>query len=215
MITLDATLRDVKVNPKMIRKQGLIPAVFYGAGQETTSISVEKKRFMKVLEEAGESSIITLKTPKAALDVLIHDVGLDPVFGDPVHVDFYVVAKGHKLEVDVPLEFIGTAPAEKLGGIVMRVMHELRIESLPGKLPQHIVVDLSKLATLESHITVADLDLGDGVKALVHDTEVVAGVTLPKEEEAAPATVDLSAIEVEKKGKKEEETTEEESSDNK
>jgi large subunit ribosomal protein L25 len=204
MITLEATLRDVKVSPKMIRKQGLVPAVFYGAGQPATSISVDKIKFRKVLEEAGESSIITLKTPTGALDALIHDVGLDPVIGDPVHVDFYIVAKGHKIEVDIPLEFIGVAPAEKLGGIVMRVMHELRIESLPGKLPQHITVDLSTLTTLESHITVADLDLGDGVRALALGTEVVAGMTLPKEEEETTAPMDISAIEVEKKGKNEE-----------
>lgn len=206
MITLDAVLRDVKVNPKMIRKQGLIPAVFYGAGQTTTSISVDKIKFRKVLEEAGESSIISLKTPNGVLEALIHDVGLDPVIGDPVHVDFYIVAKGHKLEVDVPIEFVGIAPAEKLGGIVMKVMHEIRIESLPGKLPQHITVDLSALTTLESHITVADLALGDGVRALIAEHEVVAGITLPKEEAEAPVVpIDLSSIEVTQKGKKEEE----------
>lgn len=206
MITLEATLRDVKVNPKMIRKQGLIPAVFYGAGQTTTSISVDKIKFRKVLEEAGESSIISLKTPNGVLEALIHDVGLDPVIGDPVHVDFYIVAKGHKLEVDIPVEFVGVAPAEKLGGIVMKVLHEIRIESLPGKLPQHITVDLSALTTLESHITVADLVLGDGVRAITAAHEVVAGVTLPKEEAETPAApIDLSSIEVSQKGKKEEE----------
>jgi large subunit ribosomal protein L25 len=209
MITLDAVLRDVKVSPKMIRKQGQIPAVFYGAGQQTTSISVDKIKFRKVLEEAGESSIISLKTPNGVLEALIHDIGLDPVIGDPVHVDFYIVAKGHKLEVDVPIEFVGIAPAEKLGGIVMKILHEIRIESLPGKLPQHITVDLSALTTLESHITVADLKLGDGVRALIGEHEVVAGITLPKEEVEAPvAPIDLSSIEVSQKGKKEE--TEEE-----
>jgi large subunit ribosomal protein L25 len=143
------------------------------------------------------------------LEALIHDVGLDPVIGDPVHVDFYIVAKGHKIEVDVPIEFMGIAPAEKLGGIVMKLMHEIRIESLPGKLPQHITVDLSLLTTLESHITVGDLKLGDGVRAMIMEHEVVAGITLPKEEEAATAApIDLSSIEVSQKGKKEE--TEEE-----
>ena len=80
----------MKVNPKMIRKQGKIPAVFYGAGQETTSISVGRAEFTKALKDAGESSIISLKTPKGALDALIHDVALDPVMGDPIHVDFCI-----------------------------------------------------------------------------------------------------------------------------
>ena len=206
MITLEASLRDVKVNPKMIRREGRIPAVFYGNGKESTPISVDAPVFKKVYEEAGESTIISLKTSKGVLDALIHDVALDPVIGNPIHIDFYVVAKDQKLEVDVPIEFIGIAPAEKLGGVVMKIMHELRIEALPAKLPSRITVDLSKLVDMESSITVADLLLGEGVRALVPKTETVAGVTLPKEEEEVPvAPIDLSAIEVEKKGKKEEE----------
>ncbi len=209
MITIDAELRDVKVNPKMIRKQGKIPAVFYGNGKESTSISVNALAFKKAYEEAGESTIISLKTPKETLDALVHDVALDPVIGNPIHIDFYVVSKDQKLQVDVPIEFIGIAPAEKLGGIVMKIMHEIRIEALPAKLPSHITVDLSKLVDMESDITVGDLDLGDGVKALVPLNETVAGITEPQEEEVVTAPIDLSAIEVEKKGKKDEEGGEE------
>ena len=205
MITLNAEARDVKVNPKMIRKQGKIPAVFYGSGQVSTSIQVDKIAFMKVLSEAGESSIISLKTPNGVLDALIHDVDLDPVLGDPIHADFYITAKDTKIEVDIPLEFVGVAPAEKLGGIVTKVMHELRIEALPGKLPQHLTVDLSMLVALDSHITVADLPLAEGVRAILDKTEVVASITLPQEEKEEAPAMDLSAIEVEKKGKKEEE----------
>jgi large subunit ribosomal protein L25 len=205
MITLGAELRDVKVNPKMIRRTGKIPAVFYGNGKESTPIAVDAAVFTKVYNEAGESTIIALETPKGTLDALIHDVALDPVIGNPIHIDFYIVAKDQKLQVDVPLEWIGVAPAEKLGGIVMKTMHELRIEALPAQLPAHITVDLSRLVDMESSITVADLLLGEGVKALVPLTETVAGVTESQEEEVVVAPVDLSAIEVEKKGKKEEE----------
>lgn len=210
MITLNAEVRDVKVNPKMIRKQGLIPAVYYGSGKPSTAISINKKEFVKAFKEAGESALLSLKMGATSLDVLIHDVALDPVIGDPIHADLYVVAKDHKIEVDVPLEFVGIAPAEKLGGIVLKVMHELRIESLPGKLPQHLTVDLAALVDLQSQITVADITLGDGVRSLVPLHEVVAAITLPQEESEQPATApDLSAIEVEKKGKKEEDAAEE------
>lgn len=205
MITINAEARDVKVNPKMIRKQGKIPAVFYGAGQETTSISVGRAEFTKALKDAGESSIISLKTPKGALDALIHDVALDPVMGDPIHVDFYITSKDHKLEVDVPIEYIGIAPAEKLGGVVVKVMHEMRIESLPATLPHLITVDLAVLTELNSHLLVKDLVLPAGVKALVPATEVIALVSQPQVEKEPEVAPDLSSIEVEKKGKKEEE----------
>ncbi len=207
MITLKAEARDVKVNPKIIRRSGKIPAVFYGQGQESTPITVDKIAFTKLYSEVGESTIFSLVTPKGTLTALVHDVGLDPVIGDAVHVDFYITAKDHKLQVDVPFEFVGVSPVEKIGGSVVRIMHEIRIEALPAKLPAHITVDVSKIETLESHISVADLVLGDGVTTHVALTELVAVASGPREEkeDIAPVAADLSSIEVEKKGKKEEE----------
>lgn len=207
MITLKAEARDVKVNPKIIRRQGKIPAVFYGQGQQSTPIMVNKIEFTKLFSQIGEATIFSLVTPKGTFDALVHDIGLDPVIGDAVHVDFYITAKDHKLQVDVPFEFVGLSPVEKVGGSVVRIMHEIRIEALPAKLPSHITVDVSVIETLDSHITVGDLKLGDGVTTHVALTELVAVASGPREEkdDIEPAAMDLSAIEVEKKGKKEEE----------
>ena len=199
----------MKVNPKMIRRSGNIPAVFYGSSHPSTPITVNKIAFVKAYQQAGSSALISLQTPTGVIDAIIHDVALDPVIGDAIHADFYIVAKDHKIEVDIPVEFVGIAPAEKLGGIVMRVLHEVRVESLPGKLPQHFIVDLSKLVSLDSQITIADIVLGDGVRSMVPLTEVVAGMTSAhEEEEGVAAAINMDAIEVEKKGKKEEEAEE-------
>ena len=196
----------MKVNPKIIRRNGQIPAVFYGQGQVSTPISVDKLTFVKLLEKVGESTIFSLVTPKGTFDALVHDVALDPVLGDPVHVDFYITAKDHKIQVDVPLEFVGVAPVEKVGGMAVRIMHELRVEALPAKLPQHITVDLSVLDGVVNHITVGDLKLPEGVVAHVAATEIVATISGQHEEPTTPAApVDLSSIEVQEKGKKEEE----------
>jgi len=205
MITLEAEIRDVKVNPKHVRKAGKVPAVYYGSGKESTAIAIARLPLEKAILEAGESTIISLRTPTGAFDALIHDVDHNPVTGEPIHVDFYIVAKDRKIEVDVPLEYTGTAGAEKEGGVVMKIMHELRIEALPGALPSHITVDLSPLAKINDQITVADLKLPAGVEAMVAESEVVALAAAPKEEEEVVAPIDISAIEVEKKGKKEEE----------
>jgi len=206
MITLEAEIRDVKVNPKHVRKAGKVPAVYYGSGKESTAISVARPPLEKAILEAGESTIISLKTPTGSFDALIHDVDHNPVTGEAIHVDFYIVAKDRKLEVDVPIEYTGTAPAEKDGGVVMKIMHELRIEALPSVLPSHFIVDLSSLAKINDQITVGDLKLGAGVETKVALTEVIALAAAPtKEEEVVVAPVDISAIEVEKKGKKEEE----------
>lgn len=206
MITLEAELRDVKVNPKHVRTAGNIPGVYYGPGKDSTSITISSALFKKALAEAGESTIVSLKLPKETVDVLIHDVDHDPVTGDPIHVDFYVVAKDRKVTVSVPLEFVGTAPVEKLGGLVMKVMHEIEIEALPSALPHEIMVDLSSLAAIGDHISVGTLVLPPGVQAVtsLNETVVLAESPHEEKEEVAPAA-DLSTIEVEKKGKKEDE----------
>jgi large subunit ribosomal protein L25 len=140
------------------------------------------------------------------LEALIREVDTDPVKGELRHADFYILEKGKKVQIDIPLEFVGEAPCVKLGGIVVKVLHEMKVEADPKNLPHVIEVDISSLTTLESHIAVKDLKLGAGVVAIEGADEVVASVTVAKEEvEAAP--VDLSAIEVEKKGKKEEAAT--------
>ena len=160
---------------------------------------------MKVWKEAGTSSIVTLETPTGIKESLIQDVDLDPITGIPRHADFYVFEKGHKVEVALPLEFIGISPAMKdLGGILMKVLHELKIEAMPKDLPHNIKIDISSLVNLGDQILAKDIVLPDGVTLLAHPEEVVVTISAPREEQEEVTPVDLSTIEVEKKGKEEE-----------
>jgi large subunit ribosomal protein L25 len=101
---------------------------------------------------------------------------------------------------------IEEAPAEKnLSAMIVKVMYELEIEALPKDLPHEITVDLSSLTDLDSRITVGDIKLPAGVKTDVDPEEVIASVSVAGEEvDEEEGSVDLSAIEVEKKGKTEE-----------
>ncbi|MDP2642167.1 MAG: 50S ribosomal protein L25 [bacterium] len=205
MLTLKAEIRDIKVKPEVIRKTGQIPAVFYGKKEASTPISIPKVDFLKVWKEAGESSVVTLETSEGKKESLIQDVDTDPVTGAPRHADFYIFEKGHKVEVELPLEFIGVSPAVKdLGGMFVKVLHELKVEAMPKDLPHNITVDISPLANFGDQITAKDISLPTGVELKENPEEVIALVSAPreeKEEEAAP--IDLSQIEVEKKGKEE------------
>ncbi len=193
---------------KTAREGGKLPVVAYGHKDVATPLFVNSVDFQKVFKKAGESTVITLEVAGGDKDVLIHEVVVHPVSGEPVHADFYVIEKGKVLQVKVPLEFAGVSEAVKsLGGILVKVVHELEIEALPKDLPHGITVDISALATLESQVLVQDLKLPAGVKALAKPEDVVASITVAQEEkEETP--VDLSAIEVEKKGKKDEEGAE-------
>jgi large subunit ribosomal protein L25 len=203
MITLEVEKRDLKEGLGNIRKAGKIPAVFYGKKEASTPIQLSYAIFEKTLKDAGESTVLHLKGVGIDVDVLIHDVDLNPVTDLPRHVDFYAIEKGKKLEIKVPLEFVGIAPAVKdLGGILVKVMHEVEIEALAADLPHNLVVDISTLASFDSVITIADIVVPKGVTVKAKSEEVIASVYEPKEEVVEAAPVDLSAIEVAKKGKK-------------
>ena len=223
MNILTATKRSKTDKLASIRNNGMIPAVVYGAQVENTLVSVLSTDFVKVLKIAGESSTIVLDITGPSekgsvegkvgaskkVDVLIHEVQVDPVKGHPIHVDFLAIDMNKPVEVTIPLEFIGLAKAEKDGlGTLVKVLHEIDIEALPKDLPHNIVVDVTGITTLEDQIHVSDIKLPKGVTLITDGEEVVALVAAVKEEvEVTP--VDLSSIEVEKKGKKEEEGVEE------
>lgn len=198
--------RDVSKKPKSLRAKGFLPAVVYGRSEAATPITVERKAFEKVFKAAGESSVISLKGLGASKDALINEVDFDAVTGQVIHADFYAIEKGQKVTVSVPFEFEGIAPAVKdLGGILIKVMHELEMEVEPSELPHSIKVDVTKLATLEDQIKIKDLALPKSAKIDIDLDEVVAMISVAQEEPEAPAgPTDLSAIEIsEERGKKE------------
>lgn len=206
MLKLTVSKRDTTREPEELRNSGIIPAVFYGPKEEAQSIQILASDFEKVFKQAGESSVVVLDLEGKTLETLIHDVAYHPVKGNISHADFYVIEKGKKVEVSIELEFVGVSPAEKtLGGTLVKVMHEIDIEAMPANLPQHIEVDISSLVDFDSQIHARDIKLPAGVELITDADEVIALVQEPKEESDEPAApIDISSIEVEKKGKKEE-----------
>ncbi|MEK7610516.1 MAG: 50S ribosomal protein L25 [Patescibacteria group bacterium] len=193
---------------RAVRAGGWLPLVAYGRRDQPESLQVLARDFQKIWHQAGESTVIGLEvTGEDERPVLIHEVTHHPVTNEVVHADLYVIEKGQKLEVNVPLQFIGLPPAVKnLGGILIKVLHELAIEALPKDLPAYLEVDTTALETVESQILVKDIKIPAGVTVKNRPDEVVASIDVPKEEEETPAEpVDLTQIEVEKKGKKDEE----------
>ena len=204
---LAVTKRDIAKKPKLLREEGFLPAVVYGRSEESTPISIDSKAFEKVYKAAGASSVVTLTGLDANKSTLIQQVDVHPVSGDILHADFYAIEKGQKVTVSVPLQFDGVSPAVKeLGGILTKVMHEIEIECEPAELPHVITVDVSKLVTLEDQIKVSDLTFPASAKISVDQDEVVAIISVAKEEPVEAPVMDISAIETSvERGKKEEE----------
>ncbi|MTV59144.1 50S ribosomal protein L25, partial [Streptococcus pneumoniae] len=84
-----------------------------------TPVSMSLVEFIKVYKKAGESSVIILKEGNNEHEALIHDLDVHPVTGAPRHADFYVIEKGKKVRVNVPLIFEGVSPAVKDKGAIL------------------------------------------------------------------------------------------------
>jgi len=207
MTALTATTRE-KTGSKasaLYRAEGKVPAVLYGGAEKAaTALLLDARDFEKAWREAGESTVCTLETLSGTKDVLIQDVAVDPLQGTALHVDLYAVRTDVAVEVDVHLEFVGVAPAEKeLGGTLVKVMHAITVSALPRHLPHVIEVDVSELKTFDDQLLVKDIALPEGVAAVTDAEEVVALVQAQREEESEESASDVAAVEVEKKGKEE------------
>src|SRR3989338_8267250 len=142
-VMLEVQPRDSKVDTDSVRGAGRVPAVFYGPKEAATAISVDARKLEMIWRDAGETTLITLTGAGDNKDTLIHDVQIPPVTGKLLHADFYVIEKGKKVEIHVPLEFIGVSPAEKAGHVLVKALHEVEIEVSPAELPHNFEIDLS------------------------------------------------------------------------
>jgi len=198
---------------KSLRNQNFIPAELYGHDLKNIHLSIPAKDFSRLFRETGESTVINLVLGKEKLPVLIHDVQKNLLTEDISHIDFYQVRMDEKITAAVPLEFIGEAPAIKeKGGVLIKAVHELEVEALPGDLPRNIPVDLSLLSDIGADIYVRDLKIGGKVKILAHPETVIATVAEEKEEvEEKPVSVEEVKVKSEEKKEGKEEKEEEKS----
>lgn len=204
MVILEVGTRDGKESSDALRKRGVVPAVFYGPKEEATPISIDSLKLERVWRDAGETTIVQLKGLGEEKDALFHDVQVHPVTGKLLHADFYVLEKGKKIKLNVPLHFEGAAPAEKAGHIVVKTLHEVEIEVAPHELPHSLPVDLSVLEKIGDHITVSQIKLPASATLATDAHEIVASVKEFKEEPVeitpAPATEILTEKKTEEGG---------------
>lgn len=192
-IKLNAVIRTrLGKKSEAVRAEGKVPAVVYGNKTENINLELNAIEFGKALKEAGESTIIDLVIDgKEPIKTIISEVQYEPVKGKITHADLRQVNMKEKLHANVPVEFIGESKAVKEeGGIIVHNISEIEIKCLPNDLIHEIKVDISKLATLDDVITVADLVVPASVEIMHHEPEdVVAMVTRVKEEKEEPVVV--------------------------
>lgn len=209
MLQLEAKIRKIKKKKvKSLRRNKILPAVLYGSKiKDSLLLEVDEKEFEKVYSLAGESSLISLKVGDKNIPVLIHEIQKDRLTGKLIHIDFYNPSLEKEVEVTVPIILEGEALAVKeLGGTLVKNIAELKVKSVPDKLPHEIKVDISVLKTFEDRILIKDLKLPEGVKVSHSPEEILFFVAKPeKVEEELEKPIEEKVEQVEKVKKPEKE----------
>lgn len=184
---------------RRLRSKGRVPAVVYGHGQATVSLSIEASALEHLLKtsHAGLNTLIDLRgvsEVKGKL-VLVKELQRHPVAGTLVHADFFEIDTTEKIHVLVPIRLLGTPGGVKLGGILEHTMREIDLACLPSAIPDAIDIDVSALEMSES-LHVSDLTLPDGVETTIDQSLPIAHVAMPKVDEALEAeAVEGEAVE--------------------
>ncbi len=169
---------------RRLRREGMIPAVIYGARKETVSLNLKKQEIFKVLRaETGENTIFQISFDSEMRDAMIKELQRDPVTDEILHADFIQITMDKTIRIPVPVITVGEAVGVKTeGGFVDLMTREVELECLPKDIPENIEVDISDLH-LHQSFKVEDIAPLEGVEILSAPDTILVLVEAPSKEE--------------------------------
>ncbi len=192
---------------RRLRQSGKIPAVVYGGGKETVPIQLNRKTLIDLMKSGeNENAIFLLKLADSGQErhAMIHDMQIDPLTRQVVHIDFQRIVMTEKVKVQVPVELVGTAHGVKVeGGMIDFVHREVAVECMPGDIPKHVDLDVTELR-VGQHVEAKDLKLPEGVTLAEEPDRVILSLSHTKAEESAVAEAVAEPELAAKRGKTEE-----------
>ncbi|MFQ5997335.1 MAG: 50S ribosomal protein L25 [Dehalococcoidales bacterium] len=179
-LKLQATHREVVgKKTRFLRRQGITPAHLYGHNIKSLTLQCDTTELQHLIAQAGRTRLIDLEIdgdkPKS---VFVREIQRDEITQQLLHVDFYQVKKTEKITVEVPIVFVGEAPALKgKGRMIAHGVTSLSIECLPSNVPPQIEIDLSPLEELEQAIYVRDIVLDPDITVNTDPDQLVVKVS--------------------------------------
>jgi large subunit ribosomal protein L25 len=173
-----------------LRQEGYVPGVVYGQGFDPILVKSEYSVIDKVVREAGKHTPVHITVDGKKKITLIKDIDRNPIKARIRHVSFHAVKANEVVHAEVPIHLVGEgeSEAEKAGLIVLQAIETVEIKAKPADLPEALEVSIVELATDEDKITLADIELPEGVEYADIDQDlelVVANVYEPAALEAA------------------------------
>lgn len=186
-IQVDKRERTGKGGSRESRRKGMIPGVVYGGGKDSVAIQLDRKTFVEMMKKSdSENPLFLLKLSESGQErhAILRDMQRNPLSRMVIHLDFQRIEMTQKVHVTAHVELVGTAVGVKTeGGLLEFITREIKIECLPGDIPNHIEVDVSGLH-VGQHVEAGALELPSGVILLDDPEKVIVTIGHVRTEEA-------------------------------
>lgn len=224
-IVFSAEVREGKGKgvARKLRSKGYIPGILYGPDIQPVPIKLERKTNEKIILHLKSHNIMAeMKLKKnqeeQTFQVILKDIQMDPIKDEIIHLDFYKLSSERPVIIEVPIVLKGKSIGEEKGGILEHELREIKVEGLPGNIPEKIEIDIKEL-DFGHAILVKDIRVPEGVKILEDEKKVVVTVLKPKGEITEEVKVEqvleepkvISQEKVEERRKEKEQAEKEES----
>lgn len=185
-------VRGPQSSLRQIRHNGWIPGVIYGKNMDGVPIRIHKGELYAWIRKEGRHGLVHLVVDDDAhVDAMIHDLQVDPLDRQVVHIDFHRVQKGQKVNATIPIHLLDTPVGVADGGVLQQQLQEVEVRAIAEALPHALEVSIATLHIGEQ-LRVSDLTVPEGVEWKTSLDEIIASVTVAKldpveAEDAAPA----------------------------
>ena len=164
------------------RREGLVPGVIYGGGEDPQTINIKHNVLLKALK-AGKfmSTLVNLKVDGQDNRVICRAVQKDVVKDLPTHADFLRLSARSRINLYIPVDFINEeeCPGLKKGGVLTVVRNEVELKVTAGDIPEQLVVDLTGLDVGDT-INISNINLPKGTRPMITDRDfVIANISAP------------------------------------
>lgn len=181
---------------RRLRRDGKVPGVLYGLGQDPEIFSVDYGDLRGALTtDAGLNALIQLSINGTNQLSILKTLQRHPVKDEVIHVDFVRVDPSQELAVEVPIVLEGVAKkVTDQNGMVDQTMFSLSVLSLPDSIPNELTADVSELE-INDAIRVSDVVLPEGVRTEVDPEEAIAVGTVTRSTMESMAAEEASEVE--------------------
>lgn len=183
-MSIELTVKKREVFGKKVKslyRDGRVIGNVFGRGKESIAIDGDYETIRKVVSEAGKNHPIELAIEGEGNHlVMVKDVDVDPAKGRIRHIEFHMVNRNEKVEAEVPVELVGTAPAVLVGNIIITLNDTIIVEANPGSLPDHLEANAELLKEPDDIITVADITIPSNVELITELETPLFKVEVPR-----------------------------------